>query len=112
MEALLLCNPGQGDAGEGSRGCSGLHHAAPSSICATTSSSAFQLACVTGERGYYNSAPETSKHFAFILDEEERVLMLCRDRAELQWIVPWLSEIVVLNYVIYDRSLFQCTEAF
>lgn len=93
MEALPLCNPGQGDAGERSRGCSGLHRTAPSLICTTTSLSAFPLVCVTAECGYYNSAPETSKHFASILDEEERVLMLCRDRAELQWIVPWLSEI-------------------
>lgn len=46
----------------------GLHHINPLMICATTSSS--NIVCVKGEFGYSNSTPETSKYFAFLLDEE------------------------------------------
>lgn len=71
----------------------GLHHINPFMICATTSSSGSLMVCVKAEFGYYNSTPETSKHFALLLDEEYRVLILCRDGAELYWNFPWLSEI-------------------
>lgn len=50
--------------------------------------------CVTAELGYCNSAPETSKQFAFVLDEEYRLLILSR---ELYWIVPQLSKSLDIN---------------
>lgn len=70
-----------------------LHYINPSMTCATTSSSGSLMVCVEAEFGYCNSTPETSKHFVFLLDEEYRAFILCRDGAELYWDFSWHSEI-------------------